>query len=281
MNNINETSPLYTVALNQTQTQTQNQTYNDIEMQNDTTNSSSTEILINPQNDDETSLANNNDENPPVPKRKSCFSLSVMDPIGESLAMLIYIVAIVIIGMNIPVIDVKGIIIAIGGLLEHLRVRRLGEAASIAESIEAFREQNNVLRQNNNIYRVLNDKLSQSITSLEGENTKFREQNIQFEKSLGILGDNVDDIEKAKNELFALVNTYERENKRYIMNNLIHTFNELDRDHSMKLEKKELPHLKLQAKVIYDIDVDIDQMDSYDDDIVTFDEFINYIKKNV
>lgn len=277
MSNINETSPLYTVALNHT--------YNDIEMQNDNTNSS-TEVLIDPQitnnNDDTTSLStNDNDDDPPVPKRKSCFSLSIMDPIGEGLAMLIYIVAIVIIVMNVPIIDVKGIIIAIGGLLEHLRVRRLGEAASIAESIEAFREQNNVLRRNNNVYRGLNDKLSQSITSLEGENNKFREQNKQFESSLGILGNNVEDIEKAKTELFALVSTYERENKRYTMNNLIHTFNELDRDNSMQLEKKELPSLKLQAKAIYDIDVDIDEMDSIDDDIVTFREFIDYIKKNV
>lgn len=207
------------------------------------------------------------DDPPQAGDKKWCYR-GVLEPVGESLACIVWggAVAIIIVnatGISASAVTWIGLTAFFAGVLEHFQVRRLGVTKSLANSAALFKKQNRVLEK-------LNRSLTGEIRNLVSENQRFAELN-------GLLGENVRDIEQTKEGLFSALSKYEEANKVYKRNNLIHTWNMLDADNSNALDTGELRRLKLVMQNVYGTNVDTEKLDTSNDGKVSFDEFIKQI----
>lgn len=168
------------------------------------------------------------------------------------------------------------------------RVRKLGVAKQLMESVTNLKEQNEVLineveelNTNNRIlknelvhFSRLNEKYTQENRVLAHENQKFLKLN-------GLLKDNVIDIKTTKDQLFALIERYEKENEKFEANNLMHLFFIVDRDNSSFLTTEECSQMNVYVKNIYDIDMNLDKLDKDKDQKITITEFVNGLRNKM
>ena len=150
-------------------------------------------------------------------------------------------------------------VVAVVSLVAEWRVRALGIAKKLMDSVHDLKDENERLK-------VTNEEFKSNIKNLESEINKF-------EDMVGLLGDNVEDLEQAKNQLFDLYKKYKDENDRQESNNLLTLFGLVDKNEDSKLSKKELIRMKEYIKIVYNEEFDFDILDSDDDDYVSLKEF--------
>ena len=94
----------------------------------------------------------------------------------------------------------------------------------------------------------------------------------KFEDIVGLLGDNVDGIEDAKNQLFELYKRYKDENDRQEANNLLTLFGLVDKNEDSRLSQEEILKMKEYIRIVYNEEFDFDTLDSDDDNFVSLSE---------
>jgi len=146
---------------------------------------------------------------------------------------------------------ITGIVVVSGSVAEW-RVRTLGVAKQLMESVGDLKTENENLR---------------------NEIGTFKNEVENFENIVGLLGDNIEDVKDAKNQLFELYDKYKNENDRQEANNLLTLFGLVDKNQDSKLSQDEISKMKEYIKIVYKEEFDFDKLDSDDDNFVSISEF--------
>ena len=168
------------------------------------------------------------------------------------------------------------------------RVRKLGVAKQLMESVTEFKHQNDILTaeidelhtNNRNLtnevlhFTHVNEKMSIEVKVLNRENQNFHKLN-------GLLKENVGDVEATKKQLFALLGKYEKENEKFQANNLMHLFFLVDRDNNSFLTQVECTQMNQYVLNIYGISMDLDKLDEDKDEKITIKEFVNGLRNKM
>ena len=191
----------------------------------------------------------------------NCFNVKIID-MSEPLIMsgvmcgcvgIVY--GIITGGVGITVI---GGIVTVSGLVAEWRVRALGIAKKLMDSLDEMKKENEKLR---------------------GDIIKFEEEIENFKGIVGLLGDNVDDIEGIKVELFDLYKKYKKENDKCMSNNLLTLFGLIDKDDDSILDLVEMGKMKEYIKIVYGEDIDFNKLDVDMDGGVSLKEFFEKFRK--
>ena len=143
-------------------------------------------------------------------------------------------------------------VVAVSGMVAEWRIRALGVAKKLMDSVRDLKDENERLK----------------LTNLE-----FEADLVKFEDMIGLLGDNVGDLEVAKNQLFELYQKYKDENDRQESNNLLTLFGLVDKNEDSKLSQQEIKRMKEYIRIVYKEEFDFDSLDSDDDGFVSLEEF--------
>lgn len=149
-------------------------------------------------------------------------------------------------------IMISSLVSAVGTAIAEWRIRMLGVAKALMESV---------------------DELNEEIDGLKMENDKLADEVKKFENIVGLLDENVGDVEKVKDELFKLWKDYQRENRRAQANNLLSLYSLVDKDRNSVLSKSELDQMSVYIKEVYGETFDFDALDRDDDGGVSIGEF--------
>ena len=149
--------------------------------------------------------------------------------------------------------------------LGELRVRKLGIAKHLMDSVDDLKIENLKLKENSDLILV--------------ENEKFKNENENFENLLNLLEGNVEDIEDTKQKLFELTNNLKKENFRFESNNLLNLFFLIDLDKSSTLEKQELEKLQGYINLVYKENYDFSALDSDKNGQISLAEFFEKFRK--
>lgn len=124
-------------------------------------------------------------------------------------------------------------------------------------------------------------KLMDSVHDLQDENEKLKTEVEKFENIVGLLDDNVGDIEVVKDQLFQLYDQYQKENFKQQSNNLLTLFGLVDKNEDSKLSPRELQRLREYIKIVYKEDIDFDILDKDDDGFVSLEEFFEKFRNKL
>lgn len=176
------------------------------------------------------------------------------------------------------------------------RIRKLGIAYFLMESVDRLTKENQRLGTSVSELQETNDSLSKRITELhdverqlkEGNRemkrisvlqsdqlTKFKTENTKLMEAVGLVGENVTDLEVAKNQLFALLDDIKKENDRAQANNQVQLFLTVDRDKDERLNKSEIEQMRGYCELVYGKKLDLSQLDTDNDGLVSFKEFVS------
>ena len=160
-------------------------------------------------------------------------------------------------------------------ILSSWRVRVLGSAYALMESVDTLREENDRLADEVK-------HLDEIITVLECASTTFREEVVVFKRQnddlkgvIGLVGEGVGDINEATNRLLTLYEKYKEENVRQEKNNLMALFDVIDQDNDGILDGNEMSKLKQYVARAYNRD--ITDFDGNADGDVSFEEFVENV----
>lgn len=157
-------------------------------------------------------------------------------------------------------------IVTVSSAVAEWRIRSLGIAKKLMDSVKTLESENDELRENNK-------ELQEEIYKFQDNNNILQSEINKFQDILGLLNNNVTDIEDAKKELFDLYNKYKIENNKQQSNNLLTLFGLVDKNQDSKLSQDELIRLKEYIKIVYKRDFNFDILDKDDDGYVSLQEF--------
>ena len=174
---------------------------------------------------------------------------------------------------TLVIVVAAGLIILAG--LAAWRVRRLGVAYALMESVETLRVENEHLRLSVvdldaqvNRFKVLNTELIQTREALGKSNKELKE-------IVGLVGDKVENIDEATEKLLGLYQNCKQENLRQERNNLLALFEIIDKDKDGVLEEAEIAKLTDYVKKAFGRS--ITDFDTDKDGGVTYAEFVNQL----
>lgn len=171
---------------------------------------------------------------------------------------------------------VVGACLVVLGLLTSWRVRVLGQAFAIMKSVLRLERANAELELEVSALHTIRSRMETQIHAQRLQISEFREQLDDFKGMLGLLGDNVGDIDQVTDKLTGIYNDYKIENIRQTRNNLMQLFFLLDRDDDGFLTQAELKKMRhvveeMRGRGMNDIDTDKDGK-------VTISEFLSAIE---
>lgn len=209
-------------------------------------------------------------ENTKQQTKKACCSWEIIDWWGEPVIIIGGIAAgvalVYAITMGLQVVPwVSGISLG-GAAVAEWRVRGLAVAKKLMDSVRDLRGEN--------------EKLKETNEELEAEVNKFKGEVEKFEQMVGLLGDNVEDLEEAKNQLFKLYEQYRLENKRFESNNLLTLFGLVDKNEDSILDEEEIKRMEDYVRIVYGTEFDFNKLDRNGDGSVTLKEFFNKFRKH-
>lgn len=168
------------------------------------------------------------------------------------------------------------------------RIRKLGVAKQVMESVSEFKHQNTVLTHKVGELKTTNRDLTIQVIRFTRINDANRIQiqelaseNRKFLKLNGLLEGNVENIETAKNQLFALLDKYERENEKFKANNLMSLFFLVDRDNNSFLTTDECMEMNEYVRNVYNIDMSAHLLDTNNDTRITIKEFTDGLRNEL
>jgi hypothetical protein len=165
--------------------------------------------------------------------------------------------------------------LALLGCLSGWRVRRLGIAATLMDSVDDLREENNRLVQELATLKETTDALGETNRRFEKNNLRLENANEGLKGIIGLAGDTLGDMDKMSDRLIALYNKYHEENLRQEKNNMLQLFDVIDRDNDGILDASEVEKLRHYVKTAYNRD--IDSFDGDNDGAIRLDEFVAHI----
>lgn len=186
----------------------------------------------------------------------------------------------------------SGILVILTCLCAWWRVRTLGVAMALMDSINELREENDEYKRNNqelehrigvldnSLWRMdkLNDDLQESNDEIQSLCSSLTEENIRFSELLGILGGATEDLEETKRKLFQELIRLKEENARYEANNLMNLFFLVDRDKGGTLGQKEIEEMNGFTMAVYGVSMDANAFDRNQDGEIDIGEFLERFK---
>ena len=214
----------------------------------------------------------------------------IIDLWGESFILIGGIAATVILVYTaitlIPIIPIFSGICIVGYGIAGWRVRKLGVSRNLMESVDMFKEENQVYKKENQIFKEENQIFKEENQIFKEENQVLKEEvnklnyeNKKFEEMIGLLGNEVKDVDEIKEKLFKLYNDYKKENDRYEGNNLLNLFRLVDINNDSCLSKEEMIKMSRYAKIFYNEEFDFNEFDFNKDENVSIEEFVQKFKK--
>ncbi len=178
------------------------------------------------------------------------------------------------------------LVACLGFLVSLWRVRKLGVAASLAESVELMKEQLSdmetqcdTLRSASVRFAAENENLKNQIArmgtvcaELRNTSMEFAAENNDLREIVGLVGDKVGDVNKAAFSLQRLYQKYKSENQRQEFNNLVGLVLAVDRDENSRLDEKELDLLVSHFSQVYGVVFDRSKLAHDEDGFVTIAE---------
>lgn len=171
---------------------------------------------------------------------------------------------------------IVGSCLVVLGLLTSWRVRVLGQAFAIMKSVLRLEKANAELELEVEALRTIRSRMETQIHMQRLQISEFKGQLEDFKGMLGLLGDNVGNIDEITEKLLKIYNDYQIENLRQTRNNLMQLFFLMDRDDDGFLTQSELKKMRhvveeMRGRGMSDIDTD-------DDGKVTISEFLSAIE---
>ena len=199
---------------------------------------------------------------PPSPEPKTCCRMEIIDKsepliIVGTLCSLVGFIYSFFLGSSAFTV-ITGIV-TVSGAVSEWRVRALGIAKKLMDSIRDLKAENAQLKSN--------------VEKFEGEVEKF--QGI-----VGLLDGNIQDIEAVKKQLFDLYEKYRIENTKHTSNNLLTLFGLVDKNQDSKLDSEEMSRMKEYIKIVYKKDFDFNILDRDGDGCVSLKEFFEKFRKH-
>lgn len=158
-------------------------------------------------------------------------------------------------------------VMALSSLLAWYRVRRLGEAKAVMDSVSELKQQNDELEQQTNTLQEENDELKESndqLNALEQELTKDIES---LRGVIGIVDTQNKTAKEIQDELVQAAKKLKDENDRYERLNKTNTFLTADRNNDGVIDESE--------KIILEtIDIGSSEADKNNDGKITMNEYI-------
>lgn len=161
------------------------------------------------------------------------------------------------------------------------RVRKLGIAKSLMDSVNAFKLENTELKNNVHSLNTEVTQLKNLSSFLQEQTTELEDENKKLMKISGLLGDNVEDLEETKRVLINELRKIEQANSRYEANNLMNLFFLVDRDQGGTLSEEELIKMNTYVTAVYGVDIDVISMDKNSDGKVDIKEFVSRFEKQI
>ena len=176
----------------------------------------------------------------------------------------------------------------LASLIAIWRIRKLGVAKSLMDSVMTLNEENEELRlsverlqsQTLSLEKV-NVRLRASITELCRETEAYKKENTRFSKLVGLLDSNVSDFETSKAVLLKDIERLETANLRYEANNLMNLFFLVDRDQGGYITPDEMEKMNEYTRAVYGLDLDLATMDRNTDGKVDVKEFVAEVEKQM
>ncbi len=158
---------------------------------------------------------------------------------------------------------------AISSIVAWYRVRRLGEAKTVMESVDDLKLQNDNLEQTQNELEIENDELKITNDKLAETETKLTGDINDLRILVGIFGNNNMTSEEIQVKLLSSLKQLEKENKKHEKLNKGQAFLIADANKDGKLTGNEI-------EVLQDITLDdISRIDKNKDKKITKDEYLN------
>lgn len=151
------------------------------------------------------------------------------------------------------------------GSLGAQRTHSLGLSKSIAESADAFKEENQKLLETN-------ERIKEDVEALEGQVEDLR-------GITGLLDGTEQDLRDVETKLRALHQGIRSENLKHQNNNLVSLFTLVDKDNDGELSSSEVARLQDFVLTVYDREIDFPSLDSDGDGRLTLPEFIQLFNK--
>ena len=230
-------------------------------------------------NDVEVGSEQDGDGDESVSSRRGGCSNTLSDK-SEPCIWLLTVVGIVGIVVSVIQASTFGLVVAVCmtvlGLLSSWRVRVLGIAHSLMESVSRLHSENKRLSTEVASLREIRTSLQLHLHEQEEMVNKLREVSEDYEGMLGILGTNVSGVEEASERLRNLYKMYKEENLKQERNNILQLFHIIDKDNNGVLTAKEMKLMKKYVHIAYGKDMAHYDTDSNGD--VSLEELITNIK---
>lgn len=177
-----------------------------------------------------------------------------------------------IVGIIYNIIELENFDLAVscflsfGSLIALWRVKKLGIASLLMDSVDNLREENENLRESIREFERENSKLAETERMLNSEVYKFKKDIQSFRDLVGIVDTSNKNAEDIQKELFDLVEKYRVENRKYKKendrlerNNRLALFYTVDYNRDGKLTNEEINEIKKILKDEYNITGVIDE----------------------
>lgn len=207
-----------------------------------------------------------------------------------------------VVGVVVGLIPPSALILTIAvsllllAIVSSWRVRVLGTAYALMQSIDDLREENDRLAAEIDEFETVVTDLNGKVQDLESVATTLESSVSTLDEGLvamevqnraseviiedlkgiiGLVGDGVHGVEESTARIMEAYEKYKTENLRQEKNNLMALFDVIDRDKDGNLDNAEMR--KLQDYVMRAYGRDISEFDTDEDGIVSFQEFVTQI----
>lgn len=164
--------------------------------------------------------------------------------------------------------------LVIVGIIATWRVRRLGVAFSLMESVNDLQAENARLRATALELRLTVSDLDDQVNILTFNNERLADQIKTFAGVTEILQGTERDFEEVLSTLHTEWRKIHQENERYESNNMLSLFNIVDKDSNGQLSGAEVTRLKDYVRIVYNIDLDLNRFDKDNDGNISLEEFV-------
>lgn len=174
---------------------------------------------------------------------------------------------------------VASVVLLVLGCLSTWRIRKLGVAFALMESVDDLRVENTRLAGEVDSLEEVGVQLEEGNRVLTENNDRLAEDLGKFEGMVGLLGEGVGDIEAAKKGLVLLYDNYKKENARYQANNTLSLFTIVDGDRSGDLSEEEVKRMQGYIRAAYGFELDLKDHDTNHDCAISLEEFVKIFEE--
>lgn len=169
-------------------------------------------------------------------------------------------------------------VITVSSAVAEWRIRSLGIAKKLMDSVNVLQSENEELKENNDDLGKEIDRFNEELLSMDNTNQELKKEIINFKNIVGLLGDGVGDINQAQTKLFELYQKYKIENDKQQSNNLLTLFGLVDKNQDSRLSENELIRLKEYIRIVYHKEFDFSLLDKDNNGYISLQEFFEKFK---